>query len=87
MPRDRRRRLTEQDFLHALQEVRLRGLETGRYEPLSAREALYLRLFQAGDRPDREDFIVSPPLLRLETAQMRLDADLRADDAPPPPVT
>ncbi len=70
MPRDRRRRLTGHDFARALQQARLGLIERGRCEPLSPREALYQRLFHAGARPDREDFIVSPALLGLEAAQM-----------------
>ena len=36
---------------------------------------MYLYLFRAGLRPDRNDFIVSKPLLQLETALMDLDGD------------
>lgn len=82
MPRDRRRRLTDHDFARALQDLRLGWLERGRCEPISIREALYQRLFREGARPDRQDFILSPALLRLEAAQMRADADEAAPDAP-----
>ena len=82
MPRPRRRRLTDHDFARALQDLRLGWLERGSCEPLSIREALYVRLLRAGERPDREDFILSPVLLRLEAAQMRAEADALTDDAP-----
>ncbi len=83
MPRIRRRQLADRDLLHALQTLRLEGLETGRYEPLSDREEFYLRLFRAGRRPDREDFILSPPLFQLEAAQIRPDAEDAPALAPP----
>ena len=81
MPRDRRRRLTDHDFARALQDLRLGWLERGRCEPLSIREALYQRLFREGRRPEREDFILSPALLRLEAAQRRAEEEAAADDA------
>ena len=81
MPRDRRRRLTDHDFARALQDLRLGWLERGRCEPLSIREALYQRLFREGRRPEREDFILSPALLRLEAAQRRAEEKEAADDA------
>ena len=81
MPRDRRRRLTDHDFARALQDLRLGWLERGRCEPLSIREALYQRLFREGRRPAREDFILSPALLRLEAAQRRAEEEEAADDA------
>lgn len=81
MPRDRRRRLTDHDFARALQDLRLGWLERGRCEPLSIREALYQRLFREGRRPEREDFILSPALLRLEAAQRRAEEEEAADDA------
>jgi len=71
MPRTRRRQITDADFIRALQMIRLEGLETGLYQPLSDRETFYLRLFQAGRRPDSEDFILSPPLFQLEAEQIR----------------
>ena len=70
MPRDRRPRLTDRIFIRALQSLRLQGLETGRFEPLSDRETFYLRLCQAGRRPDPEDFILSPALFHLERMQI-----------------
>ncbi|MBU1384104.1 MAG: hypothetical protein KKG14_03650 [Alphaproteobacteria bacterium] len=75
MPRTRRNRITDADFVRALQIIRLQGLETGEYQPLSDRETFYLRLFQSGRRPDREDFILSSPLFQLEAAQIRSDDD------------
>ena len=69
MPRNRRRRLTDHDFVGALQSLRLEGLASGRYEPLSDRETFYLKLLRAGRRPDPEDFILSPPLFQLERIQ------------------
>ena len=75
MPRDRRRRLTDHDFARALQDLRLGWLERGRCGPLSIREALYQHLFREGQRPDRNDFILSPALLRLEAAQRRAEGD------------
>lgn len=83
MPRDRRPRLTDRDFTHALQTLRLEGLETGRFEPLSDRESFYLRLFQAGHHPDREDFILSPPLLQLEAVQFQFDDEEEPEAALP----
>ncbi|HYC96626.1 hypothetical protein [Brevundimonas sp.] len=59
--RDRRRR-----FIRALQRVRLEGLETGAYEPLTDRERMYLELRRRGRAPDIEDFILSEAMLLLE---------------------
>jgi hypothetical protein len=73
MPRDRRLRITDREFIHALQHIRLEGLETGRLQPLSDREEFYLRLFRGGRRPDPEDFILSRPLFQLEAMQRRPD--------------
>ena len=81
MPRLRRPTLTDRDYIRALQDIRLQGLETGEYEPLSNRETFYLLLFQGGHRPDREDFILSSPLFQLEAMERRVEA--AADDAPP----
>jgi len=83
MARDRRPRLTDRDFTRALQTLRLEGLETGRFEPLSDRESFYLRLFQAGHHPDREDFILSPALLRLEAVQFRSDDEEKPEASLP----
>ena len=83
MPRTRRPRLTDRDLVHALQALRLDGLETGRFEPLSDRETFYLRLFRAGLRPDREDFILSPALLQLEAVQFRSDHEAEPETALP----
>ncbi|WP_439476219.1 hypothetical protein [Brevundimonas sp.] len=90
MPRSRRRRVTDSLYIRTLQIIRLEGLETGRFEPVSDREMLYLQLFRAGHRPDRNDFIVSRPLLRMEAILLDLDEDAdEADDAPftPTPET
>lgn len=59
--RHRRRR-----FVRALQLVRLEGLETGQYQPLTDRERMYLELRRLGRAPDIEDFILSESLLLLE---------------------
>ncbi|CAN7241932.1 hypothetical protein [Brevundimonas sp. LjRoot202] len=83
MPRDHRPRLTDRDLVHALQRLRLEGLETGRFEPLSDRESFYLQLFRAGLRPDREDFILSPALLRLEAVQFRSGGEEEPEAALP----
>ena len=83
MPRDRRRQMTDRQFIHALQHLRLKGLETGRFQPVSDREEFYLRLYRAGRRPDREDFILSPALFRLEAILGQTGADVSPDAAPP----
>ena len=80
MPRDRRRRMTDRDIVHTLQHLRLKGLETGRFEPLSEREEFYLRLFRDGHRPDPEEFILPRPLFHLEAIQRQADD---GDDDPP----
>ena len=87
MPRDRRRRITDRQFIHALQHLRLKGLETGRFQPLSEREEFYLRLFRDGHRPDPEEFILPRPLFHLEA--ILLEADEAADTPPftPSPET
>ena len=86
MPRPRRRPLTERDFIRSLQDLRLKGLETGEFEPLSDRETFYLLLHQSGGQPVREDFILSPPLFQLETIQRRMAWEER-DCAPDQPFT
>lgn len=83
MPRDRRRQLTDDDLVRALQDLRLLGLETGRFQPLTEREEFYLRLFQDGHRPNRDDFILSRPLFSLEAMQLRAGREEADDDAPP----
>ena len=83
MPRERRPRLTHRALISALQSLRLQGLETGRFEPLSDRETFYLRLHQAGRRPDPEDFILSPPLFHLERMQIRAGEEAEPVDALP----
>ncbi|MDI6623835.1 MAG: hypothetical protein QME55_03825 [Brevundimonas sp.] len=80
MPRDRRRQITDRDFIRALQHLRLKGLETGRFQPMSEREEFYLRLFRDGHRPDPEDFILPRPLFHLEAMARRTE---EADPAPP----
>ncbi len=87
MPRDRRPRITDRQFIQALQHLRLEGLETGRLQPLSDREEFYLRLFRGGHRPDREDFILSRPLFHLETIQRRADGPADAVLFTPSPET
>lgn len=83
MPRNRRRHLSDADFIHALQDLRLRGLETGTCEPLSDRETFYLRLFRDGRCPDRADFILSRPLLLLESMQIRAEREDEAGEPSP----
>lgn len=80
MPRDRRRQITDRDYIHALQHIRLKGLETGRFEPLSEREEFYQRLFRDGHNPDPEEFILPRPLFHLEAIHRRAAG---ADDVPP----
>ena len=82
MPRCRRPRVSENHYVRTLQMLRLKGLETGRFEPASDREMMYLQLFNSGLRPDRNDFVVSWPLLQLEA--ILLDWDEAGDLADPP---
>ncbi len=82
MPRSRRGKVSGRLCIRTLQLIRLEGLETGRFEPVSDREMMYLHLFRAGLRPDRNDFIVSKPLLQLETVLMDLDGEAAADGPP-----
>jgi hypothetical protein len=84
MPRDRRRHIADSEVIRALQTLRLQGLESGRYEPLSEREEFYQRLFRAGHRPDREDFILSRPLFQLEAMQRRAAAEEAGPFTPSP---
>ena len=84
MPQGRRPKVSDRLYIRTLQLIRLEGLETGRFEPVSNREMLYRHLFRAGHRPDRNDFIVSKPLLRLEAILLDLDHD---EDADAPPFT
>ena len=90
MARKRRRtQLTNNQFVRALQLIRLKGLVTGRYEPMSDRETFYLKLLQAGRPADITDFVVSEPLLALERAQ-RQPRDVEDDedeDEPAPSFT
>ena len=74
-------RLTDRDFIRSLQLVRLNGLPSGEYEPLSNREEMYLRLVRAGLPVDVEDFVVSGALLLLEAEEGRMGAE---DFAAPP---
>ena len=89
MPRDRRRRITDRDFIHALQSLRLRGLETGRFEPLCEREEFYLRLFRGGHRPNPEEFILPRPLFHLEAIRRETGEEAAAPTLPftPSPET
>ena len=59
-------RQRRREFIRALQLIRLEGLASGEYEPLSDRERMYLGLLQRSRSPDIEDFILSEPLLLLE---------------------
>lgn len=77
--RRRRRR-----FVRTLQLVRLEGLESGQYQPLTDRERMYLDLRRLGRAPDIEDFILSEPLLLLERITFGLTGG-EAEDAPEPP--
>ena len=65
-------RQRRQAFIRALQLIRLHGLATGEYEPLSDRERLYLELLRRNRSPDIEEFIVSEPLLLLERIAMEI---------------
>ena len=67
--RDRHRR----NFLRALQLIRLQGLVTGEYQPLSDRERMYLELVRRGRVPDMQDFVLSEPLLLLERVGLEPD--------------
>ncbi len=89
MPQGRRPKVSDRLYIHTLQLMRLEGLETGRFEPVSDRERLYRHLFRAGQRPDRNDFIVSRPLLQLETVLMDLNEEAVDGDPlfTPPPET
>ena len=80
--RRKTRRLSDREFVRALQLVRLEGLESGEYEPMSNREEMYLRALRQGARVDIEDFVISPSLLLLESVERRArEAD---DDAGEP---
>ena len=61
MPRDRRRTLTDSDLIHALQSLRLTGLETGRFQPLSEHEEFCLRLFHLEAMQRRTDEAADGP--------------------------
>jgi hypothetical protein len=75
-------RLTDRDFIRALQLIRLEGLATGEYEPLSNREEMYLRIVRAGLPVDIEDFVISRPLLQLEAVERRAaEADAARPEA------
>lgn len=78
--RHRRRR-----FIHALQRHRLKGLETGEYQPLTDRERMYLDLLRLGRVPDIEDFILSEPMLLLERFAHGLTGNQEEADAHPTP--
>ena len=55
MPRCKSPRLTDRDVIRALQLIRLEGLPTGEYEPMSNREEMYLRIVRAGHPVDIEE--------------------------------
>ncbi|RZI99533.1 MAG: hypothetical protein EON90_10985 [Brevundimonas sp.] len=77
----RTRRLSERAFIRTLQLVRLEGLESGEYEPMSSREEMYLRALRQGARVDIEDFVISPSLLLLESVERRArEADAAAGE-------
>jgi len=79
--RRKTRRLSDREFVRALQLVRLEGLESGEYEPMSNREEMYLRALRQGARVDIEDFVISPSLLLLESVERRArEADDAADE-------
>ena len=61
MPRDRRRTLTDSDLIHALQSLRLTGLEAGRFQPLFGREEFCLRLFHLEAMQRRTDEAADGP--------------------------
>jgi hypothetical protein len=83
MPRTRIPRHSEDELIRSLQDLRLKGLETGEYEPLSNRETFYLLLFNQGHRPRREDFILSRPLFQLEAMEIRGRDEVPPADEPP----
>ncbi|MFA4893404.1 hypothetical protein [Brevundimonas sp.] len=68
-------RVTDRDLIRALQLIRLKGLPSGEYQPLSNREEMYLRLIRAGLPADIEDFVLSQPLFQLEAMERRSDAE------------
>jgi hypothetical protein len=68
-------RLTDRDFIRALQLIRLNGLPTGEYEPMSNREEMYLRIVRAGHPVDVEDFVLSKPLFQLEAMERRANEE------------
>ena len=78
MTRRRTPRPTDREFIRALQLIRLKGLASGEYQPLSNREEMYLRLLRAGLRVNIEEFVLSEPLFRLETMERRTGPE---DDA------
>ena len=76
-------RLTDREFIRSLQLVRLNGLLSGEYEPLSNREEMFLRLLRAGRPADIEDFVISLPLFQLEAMERRAEEE----DADAPQTT
>ena len=74
-PAFRRRRCA---FIRALQLLRLEGLASGAYEPLTDREQMYLELLRRHRAPDIEDFILSEPMLLLERIGHGLTGDQQA---------
>ncbi|KQY91341.1 hypothetical protein [Brevundimonas sp. Root1423] len=83
MTRRKSARLTDRDFIRALQLIRLKGLPTGEYEPMSNREEMYLRIVRAGRPVDIEDFVLSKPLFQLEAMERRANEE---DIAAPEPT-
>ncbi|WP_284223746.1 hypothetical protein [Brevundimonas denitrificans] len=77
--RRRSPRLTDREFIRSLQLIRLKGLLTGEYQPMSNREEMYLRLLRAGLPADIEDFVISRPLFHLEAMERKaVEEDLAA---------
>ena len=75
VPRCKSPRLTDRNVIRALQLIRLEGLPTGEYEPMSNREEMYLRIVRAGHPVDIEDFVLSRPLFQLEAAERRANEE------------
>lgn len=72
-------------FIYHLQRMRLEGLESGEYQPLTDRERMYLDLRRLGRAPDIGDFILSEPMLLLERIAHGLTGGEETADADPAP--
>ena len=70
--------LSDRDFIRSLQLIRLNGLPSGEYEPMSNREEMYLRIVRAGLPVNIEAFVLSKPLFQLEAMERRAMSE---DDA------